>query len=110
MVKAEILQNVEMLLNDKGIKVSATALDFLYEDTVQYVLNYCNLYELPKELYYTVAKMIINECERQTSSQAEINSISEGGRSVSFVNKLEIKKEFDKNTKEILNKYKVLYK
>lgn len=111
MEKAEIIQKVGMLLNNMDIKISAPTLDFFYDECVQYILNYCNLYELPIELENTLIKLMVNECYKNKASNAnEVNSISEGGRSVSFINKIEISQNIDNDIKMVLNKFKVLYK
>lgn len=111
MQKSGILEKAKTLLDEAKIKVSDFALDFYYEQVVEYILNYCNIYELPEELNNTVIKMILNECQRAVISNEDgVSSISEGGRSVSFINKLDIIKDFDEKTKQVLNKFKVLYK
>lgn len=111
MQKSDILEKAKTLLDEAKIKVSDFALDFYYEQVVGYILNYCNIYELPEELNNTVIKMILNECQRIViSNEDSVSSISEGGRSVSFINKLDVIKDFDEKTKQVLNKFKVLYK
>lgn len=111
MQKSDILEKAKTILDEAKIKVSDFALDFYYEQVVEYILNYCNIYELPEELNNTVIKMILNECQRTVISNEDgVSSISEGGRSVSFINKLDIIKDFDEKTKQVLNKFKVLYK
>ena len=111
MQKSDILEIAKTLLSEAKIKVSDFALEYYYEQSVDFVLNYCNLYEIPKELENTVIKIVLNECKKNVNADNEnISSISEGGRSVSFVNKIEIDKNFDENIKQILNKFKVLYK
>lgn len=117
MQKSDILEKAKKLLSEVDIKVSDFALEFYYDDIEEQILAYCNLdniyenYETLDKLGNFIIKMIINECQKAVLSNDEsVSSISEGGRSVSFVNKLELVKEFDGNAKKILNKFKVLYK
>lgn len=110
MEKAGIIEKVNTLLAVKGLDVPASALDFFYEESYQYILNYCNIYELPIELEHIIVKMIVNQCVINGNISNCVNSISEGGRSVSFSNSLDIAKIIDKDIKEVLNKYKVFYK
>ena len=115
MEKSEMIEKIKILLDEQNIKVSDAALDLYVDKTIQYILNYCNLYELPDELCYTVIDMIVNACfkAQSNSSTDGVSSISEGGRSVTFLtssNLLAVNQDFDNNTRSILNKFKVVYK
>ena len=115
MDKDTIIENILTLLEVKSIKVSEPILNLYVDKVIQYILNYCNRTELPQELSYVVIDMVVNECEKaQSSSNSDgISSLSEGGRSVSFVtevNKLPIYVDFDNKQKSILNKFRLLYR
>ena len=87
-----MLETVKLLL---GIPDDDESKDKLLEliiaETVQRILNYCNLHELPKELELTAARMAaelftesrIMEAISEPEEQV-ISSISEQGRTVSF--------------------------
>lgn len=112
MEKSEMIEKIKILLDEQNIKVSDAALDLYVDKTIQYILNYCNLYELPDELCYTVIDMVVNACFKAQSNSDNIASIQEGGRTVSFINyqDLNVYKYNDEEYKAILNKFKVLYK
>lgn len=112
MEKSEMIKKIKILLDEQNIKVSDAALDLYVDKTIQYILNYCNLYELPDELCYTVIDMVVNACFKAQSNSDNIASIQEGGRTVSFINyqDLNVYKYNDEEYKTILNKFKVLYK
>jgi hypothetical protein len=108
--KAGIIEKAQTLLEVKGLKIPASALDIFYDECHQYILNYCNLHKLPEELESTLIRLIINQCIINGNVANSVNSISEGGRTVSFSNSLDIAKFVDNDIKTILNKFKVLYK
>lgn len=112
MDKSEITQKVKILLDNNGIKVSDSALDLFIDSSIEYILDYCNLYELPEELNNTLIKKIVNECYKSTGNLNNVASIQEGGRSVSFINYKtnEITKQTDEEIKIVLNRFKVPYR
>lgn len=110
MEKVGIIEKVNILLQVKGLTIPTSALDIFYEDSLQYILNYCNLYELPEELETTLIKLIVNQCVVNGNMANNVNSISEGGRSVGFASSFDIAQFIDTDIKTILNKFKVLYK
>lgn len=115
MEKTEIIEKAKILLKEQNINISDVALELYVDKTIQYILNYCNLYELPDELCYTVIDMVVNACfkAQSNSENGGVSSLSEGGRSVSFLtsaNRLAEFQDFDNETKKILNKFKVFYK
>lgn len=115
MDKDTIIENILILLKVQNITVSEPVLNLYVDKVIQYILNYCNLKELPDELCYTVIDIVVNECSKaQSSSNSDgLASLSEDGRSVSFVtevSKLPMYIEFDNKQKSILNKFKRFYK
>ena len=107
-----MIEKIKILLDEQNIKVSDAALDLYVDKTIQYILNYCNLYELPDELCYTVIDMVVNACFKAQSNSDNIASIEEGGRTVSFINYqgLNVYQYNDEEYRTILNKFKVPYK
>lgn len=86
--------------------------------TIQTVLNYCNINELPPALNYAVCQMTA-EAYREIVSKnntgevvGNVHSISEGGRSVSFGDSSEFRVAIeDKVSHKIeLNRYKKLFR
>lgn len=115
MDKDTIIENILILLKAQNIIVSDPVLNLYVDKVIQYILNYCNLKELLDELCYTVIDIVVNECSKaQSNSNSDgVASLSEGGRSVSFVtevSKLPMYVEFDNKQKSILNKFKRFYK
>lgn len=86
--------------------------------TIQSVLNYCNISELPSALNYVVCQMT-SETYREVVSKnnvgevvGNVHSISEGGRSVSFGDSSEFKIAIEdkiSHTTE-LNRFKKLFR
>ena len=86
--------------------------------TIQSVLNYCNISELPSALNYVVCQMT-SETYREVVSKnnvgevvGNVHSISEGGRSVSFGDSSEFKITIEdkiSHTTE-LNRFKKLFR
>lgn len=71
-----------------NLKIADDSRDLIINDTIQEVINYCNLKELPIELEPFVRKKvqsIINyELENGTSSVFDIKSIKEGDTSITY--------------------------
>jgi len=86
--------------------------------TIQTVLNYCNISELPSALNYTVCQMTAETYREITSKNnagevvGTVHSISEGGRSVSFGDSSEFQVAIDNRVshKTELNRYKKLFR
>lgn len=111
------LENLKSLLNIKDDKLD-TILQLNIDMTIQSVLNYCNISELPSELNYVVC-LITAETYKELNSKFEsgnvvgnISSISEGGRTVSFTNGSEFKIAVEDKISRMteLNRYRKLYR
>lgn len=87
---AEVLRNVKMLL---GIADNASdgILELLIDDTITAALAYCRIEVLPYQLIGLVAQMTVKSYRANgygtAEAPAEIKSISEGDRSISFEEK-----------------------
>lgn len=115
MDKETIIENINLILAEMQIKVSEPVLNLYVDKVIQEILIYTNRTKLPKELCYTVIDMVVNDCEKAATSanNGGVASLSEGGRSVSFVTSVSRLPEivqFDKNVTKILNKFKLVYK
>ena len=91
----------------------------IYLDLVeQSILNYCNIFELPSALNYTLCSMTADfyrENEMNTKSGevvGKVSSITEDGRSVAFTNGSELKASIDDRIYKLkeLNSYRKLYR
>ena len=86
--------------------------------TIQKVLNYCNIFELPSALNYLVCQMTAEAYKEITSKNSSgqvvgaVNSISEGGRSVGFADSSQFQVAIeDKISHTVeLNRYKKLFR
>ena len=86
--------------------------------TIQTVLNYCNISELPSALNYVVCLMTAETYREVVSKNnvgevvGAVNSISEGGRSVSFGGTSDFKVAIEDKVshKTELNRYKKLFR
>lgn len=89
-------------------------LQFALEDTLETILNYCHLEELPKGLENTAYRMAIdlyrNESPgEENTSPGPVSSISVGDTSTSFKStSAEFKDHLLKNYKAQLNRYRKL--
>ena len=86
MYRAEILENVKMLLGIDSTEKDSL-LNFLIDDTVSAVLSYCRIEFLPETLTGIVAQMVAKSYNVNCSGdgdKADIASISQGDRSVSY--------------------------
>ena len=82
----EILNIVKMLLGIKGCSKNEI-LELYINIVTQKILNYCNISELPEELKYEAAQMVVEAYQRatdDTGTTGKVSSITEAGRSVSF--------------------------
>lgn len=80
---------------------------------VQSVLNYCNIKELPEELRYVVAQMVLDMYAEATGGDTSaLSKVSESGRSVSFDSSLlQISaRNKVKDRQQQLNRFKRLYR
>ena len=98
--------------------IDGNSLTLTIDMTIQSVLNYCNISELPSELNYVVC-LITAETYKELNSKFEsgnvvgnISSISEGGRTVSFTNGSEFKIAVEDKISRMteLNRYRKLYR
>lgn len=83
----EILEKTKMLLGiDNNEKDNI--LSFIIDDTVDAVLAHCRIELLPKELIGVVSQMAVRVYREngygETERPREVQSISEGDRSISF--------------------------
>lgn len=104
-----LLKNKEV---DEGILL--TCLDM----TIQSILNYCNLNELPSALNLLVCKICAETIIELSISNdtakivGNVSSISEDGRTVSFTNGSEFKVSVDDKITHLkeLNRYRKLFR
>ncbi len=113
----DFLSSVKLLL---GIADNGTdeILRFYIDLTMQSILNYCNIVELPSALNYTLCQMVADTYRDNNRNNAtgqvvgNVSSVSEDGRSVSFTNGAEIKTSIEDRitrTNE-LKRYRKLYR
>ena len=113
----DYLSNVKLLLgisNDNSDEI----LRLYISITINEILNYCNISELPSALNYTLCQMVADSYRDNLKNNAtnsvvgNVSSISEDGRSVSFTNGTEIKTDIaDRITRtQELNRYRKLYR
>jgi hypothetical protein len=86
----ELLQTVKTFLRMTGDEEDAL-LELLIEETVQRILNFCNLNKMPFELRFTAARMVaelytegMKLSALDDPNSATVSNVSEGGRSVAF--------------------------
>lgn len=95
MTREDFINKVIELIDPFGINLSADDfyLVFAVESTIQDILNFCNLKEIPKELEHVVIRRVlakILDFKLQTSGADSINiekgirSITEGDVSISY--------------------------
>lgn len=117
--KAEFdyLNTVKVLLGISGDELDAI-LPVYISMVKQSILNYCNIWELPEELNYTLCQMTADSYRDITAGQSNgeikgnVLSVSEDGRSVSFGSGAEFKTALaDRITRTTeLNRFKRLYR
>ena len=89
-VLENILARVRILLKiEKDDDTQDELLMVYIESTIQQVLNYCNLVELPWQLYDTIARMVTLAYKEAVGGMViegtgAVSSITEDGRTVSF--------------------------
>ena len=115
----EILQTVKALLGTSGDDRDEV-LKLYISIVTQRAVNYCNIWELPEELSYTVAQMVVDMVNEATLKESAasggwVTSISEGGRTVGMASPGVIADISTKADERIpkrseLNKFKQLYK
>lgn len=113
----DYLTTVKVLLGISGEELDAV-LPVYISMVKQAILNYCNIWELPEELNYTLCQMTADSYRDITAGQStgevkgNVSSISEDGRSVSFGSGAEFKTALaDRITRTTeLNRFKRLYR
>ncbi|WP_182185556.1 phage head-tail connector protein [Pectinatus frisingensis] len=110
-----------MLTTDKlksllGIELADTSrdniLEFIIDDVIENVINYCNIEELPSGLEHTAYRMAIdlyrNENVGNEESAAAVSSIEEGDTTVQFRKSVDedFKNTLLKNYIPQLNRYR----
>lgn len=83
MTQAEMLTKVK-----ENLKIDTEDKDIIISDTIQEVVNYCNLEELPEALEPFIRKkvqtIISYESENGTGSVLDVKSIKEGDTSITY--------------------------
>ena len=103
----DILDMAKVLLGISKEDNSKDELLLIYVDSVmQGILNYCNISIFPRELELRAASMVADSYREY--SRANVESISEGGRTVKFDFKAYIDNKITGLTE--LGKFKQLYK
>lgn len=115
MDKETAINNINTILDSMGIKVSLPVLTLYVDKAERYILNYTHRQAFPEELYYTLIDLVVYDCDRRNSNTKTggITSLSEGGRTVSFVAGATRLNEFvqlNNDIRVILNKFKLVYK
>ena len=97
-----------------------TLLQIYVITVIQRILNYCRIFELPEELYYTAAQMVvdlykINSGAEIGSITGAVSSVTEGSRSVAYSGESEsmfLAKQADERISKIqeLNEFRQVYK
>lgn len=114
MTREDFINKVIELIDPFGVNLSADDfyLVFAIESTIQDVLNFCNLKEIPKELEHVVIRRVLTKIldfKLQTSGADSINiekgirSITEGDVSISYDTSLDRGVLLSKFIKEGLN-------
>lgn len=114
MTREDFINKVIELIDPFGINLSADDfyLVFAIESTIQDILNFCNIKEIPKELEHVVIRRVLTKIldfKLQTSGADSINiekgirSITEGDVSISYDTSLDRGVLLSKFIKEGLN-------
>ena len=105
----DYLSTVKVLLGIGGEELDAV-LPVYISMVKQSILNYCNIWELPEELNYTLCQMTADTYRDVTAGQSNgeikgnVLSVSEDGRSVSFGNGAEFKTaQYDGDNDVVVN-------
>ena len=114
----DFLAVTKMILGISNDSSFDTILQTYISMTIQTVLNYCNISELPSALDYVVCRMTAETYKDITSKNnigevvGNVHSISEGGRSVSFGDSSEFRVAIEDKVshKTELNRYKKLFR
>ncbi|MBC6681312.1 hypothetical protein [Zhenpiania hominis] len=92
----DILQEAQARLESFGVAVDGPAIAFIVELVKEKIRNFCNIDEVPEDLFYTAVDMVCGEYLYQMQNlgkldaeifpvDAAIKSISEGDVKVSFM-------------------------
>lgn len=103
------MSKIDIIKKKLKVEVEDSELEFSILETEDYIKNYCNRNDIPKELEFTVAKIVadINNEEFKEIENEGINSISQGNSSVSFKdNKRKSKEDILKSYHLILNRFR----
>ena len=114
----DFLAVTKMLLGLSGDDSFDTILQTYISMTIQTILNYCNIPELPSALNYAVCQMTAETYKEVTSKNnvgevvGAVSSISESGRSLSFggISDFKVSIEDKVSHKIELNRYKKLFR
>lgn len=113
----DFIGTVKVLLGISDSSLDET-LQLYLDITVQSVLNYCNISELPSALYYTVCQLTADVYKDTTNSNktgvivGNVSKIDEDGRSVSFGDGSAVRLAATSRIGRLreLNRYKKLYR
>ncbi|SEN80349.1 hypothetical protein SAMN05216454_11426 [Peptostreptococcus russellii] len=92
-MQEKIKDIVKKYLTECKVEVTEMFIDLKIEEQIEFVLNFCNIRELPKELVHTVAIrtlgdiLAIKYCSNSDSTDNKgIKQITEGDTTISFSN------------------------
>lgn len=113
----DFIETVKVLLGISDSSLDET-LQLYLDITVQSVLNYCNISELPSALNYTVCQLTADVYKDTTNSNkvgvivGNVSKIDEDGRSVSFGDGSAVRLATTSRIGRLreLNRYKKLYR
>jgi len=98
----DILKNLKLLI---GESINEELAIFNINKVEQFILNYCNISEVPLELEFVWTSLALEYYQIATEERV-VNSATEGGRNVTFSNKIP-DSIYNIRVQEINNRYTI---
>ena len=114
----DILEQVKtrLLATKKEEDINITLISSIVLEVEQFILNYCNILEVPIELKWVWVRLVLADYNMQTEEKLVTTSASEGGRTITKSGSTPASvenfrmQEITNNTKLELNRHRLVYK
>ena len=114
----DILNEVKtrLLATKKEEDINIALISSIVLEVEQFILNYCNILEVPIELKWVWVRLVLADYNMQTEAKLVTTSVSEGGRTITKSNPSSSNtenfrvQEISKDTKTELNKFRRPFK
>ena len=106
----KMLSSKVKLLIKSDIKIEDSLIEFSILEVKDYIMNYCNRKDVPKELDITIVKLVADIINFDNTDSEEVKSLSQGDTSITFNTTSKKREDLFKNYHKTFKKFRMVRK